>query len=150
MVSGGQAYFKAEYTCLPPQARLRPEGERREREKTAMEKNIYKVLGDSVRACRTRAGWSQEELGERAGLHPSYIGQIERCVKKISIATLQKLSAALKVKISDLLQEKSFPAAPSSWEVKLTGIIRDRPAEQQGFAYRIVKEALRPHPRRRK
>jgi XRE family transcriptional regulator, regulator of sulfur utilization len=115
-----------------------------------MEKNIYKILGDAVRAYRTHAGWSQEELGERAGLHPSYIGQIERCVKKVSIATLQKLSAALKVTISDLLQEKPFSSTPSSWETKLAGIIRDRPSEQQGFAYRIVKEALRPYPRRRK
>ena len=115
-----------------------------------MEKNIYKTLGDAVRAYRARAGWSQEELGERAGLHPSYIGQIERCVKKVSIATLQKLAAALKVPISDLLREKRVSERPSSWETKLAGIIRDRPAEQQGLAYRIVKEALRRRPVRKK
>lgn len=115
-----------------------------------MEKDIYRILGDSVRAYRVRAGWSQEELGERAGLHPSYIGQIERSVKKVSIATLQKLSSALKVAISDLLRETPVRTVRSSWETKLAGIIRDCPPEQQGLAYRIVKEALRPYSRRKK
>ena len=43
-----------------------------------MEKDIYKILGDVTRGCRLQLGWSQEELGERAGLHASYIGQIGR------------------------------------------------------------------------
>lgn len=114
-----------------------------------MEKDIYKSMGGAVRGHRMKLGWSQEDLGERAGLHPSYIGQIERGVKKISIATLQKLSTALKVGISDLLLEKPFFAGPSSWETKLAGIVRDRPPEQQELIYRLARETLRSRPRRK-
>lgn len=89
------------------------------------------------------------ELGERAGLHPSYIGQIERGVKKISLETLRKLSTALKVKISDLLEEETIINKSSCWEQKLIGIVRDRPAEQQNMIYRMAKEALRTHSARK-
>ena len=112
-----------------------------------MENDIYRTMGTAVRNHRLRHGWSQEELGERACLHPSYIGQIERGTKKISLATLQKLSAALKVKISDLLREKPISYKPSTWESKITGIVRDRPVDQQKRAYRIIKETFGFYPR---
>lgn len=110
-----------------------------------MKTDIYATLGVAVRAHRRGHGWSQEELGERAGLHPSYIGQIERGTKKVSLATLQKLSAAFKVKISDLLQEKAPDSGPSTWEHKIISIVRNRPPEQQKRTYLILKEALRPY-----
>ena len=110
-----------------------------------MKTDIYSALGSSVRAHRKKHAWSQEELGERAGLHPSYIGQIERGTKKISLATLEKLSAALKVKIADLLQEKAPESKPSSWESRILGIVKDRPAELQKRPSLISRETLRPY-----
>ncbi|MCM2266273.1 MAG: helix-turn-helix domain-containing protein [Elusimicrobiales bacterium] len=115
-----------------------------------MKTDIYSALGAAVRAFRKKQTWSQEELGERAGLHPSYIGQIERGTKKISLLTLQKLAAALKVKIADLLSEKAPDQTPSSWETRILAIIKDRPQEQQKKTYMILREALRPYPGRRK
>lgn len=41
-----------------------------------MKTDIYRTLGAAVRGYRHELGWSQEELGGRSGLHPSYIGQI--------------------------------------------------------------------------
>jgi transcriptional regulator with XRE-family HTH domain len=114
-----------------------------------MKTDIYSALGAAVRAYRADLAWSQEELGERAGLHPSYIGQIERGTKKISLATLQKIAVALKVKISDLLQEKAPAAAPSSWEKRILGIVKHRPADQQKRTYLILREALRPYSRKK-
>ncbi|MCG2726994.1 MAG: helix-turn-helix transcriptional regulator [Elusimicrobia bacterium] len=88
-------------------------------------------------------------MGERAELHPSYIGQIERGTKKISLLTLQKLSYALKIKISDLLEEKNIVYKPGTWEQKLAGIVRDKPADQQNMAYRLVKETFKSLPKRK-
>ncbi|MBI5745286.1 MAG: helix-turn-helix transcriptional regulator [Elusimicrobia bacterium] len=115
-----------------------------------MKNDIYSALGTAVRAYRKNLAWSQEELGERAGLHPSYIGQIERGTKKISLATLQKLAGALRVKLADLLQEKPPAASPSSWEKKILGIIKDRPEEQQKKTFMILREALRPYSKSKK
>ncbi len=40
--------------------------------------NIRIKLGKRIRELRKEFRWSQEELGERANLHPTYVGGIER------------------------------------------------------------------------
>lgn len=115
-----------------------------------MRTDIYSILGASVRAYRAKLGWSQEELGERAGLHPSYVGQIERGTKKISLATLNKLSAALKVRMADLLRETPPVKGRGTWENRILGIVKGRPEEQQKRTYLILKEALRPYSKTKK
>ena len=43
------------------------------------------MVGDNVRAYRERENLSQEKLAELAGLHRTYIGQVERAEKNIHI-----------------------------------------------------------------
>ncbi|MBC7105405.1 MAG: helix-turn-helix transcriptional regulator, partial [Firmicutes bacterium] len=38
----------------------------------------YGVMGRRIREARSKLGLTQEQLGERANLHYSYIGQVER------------------------------------------------------------------------
>lgn len=47
--------------------------------------NIGKIIGDRIKVYRTKLGYSQEFLAEKAGLHPTYIGQIERAETNTSI-----------------------------------------------------------------
>lgn len=115
-----------------------------------MTMDIYIALGTSVRTYRKQNGWSQEELGERAGLHPSYIGQIERGTKKVSIITFKKLADAFRIKACDLIQEKLPKARPSSWERRIVSLIQGRPALQQKHAYTIIREFFRARAARAK
>lgn len=48
---------------------------------------------------------SQEELADLAGIHRTYVSQIERGLKMPTLAILFKIASALKVKPSDLVQE---------------------------------------------
>ncbi len=57
----------------------------------------------NLRAARLARGFSQEELGARAGLHRNYIGSVERNEKNISIDTIERLANALGVDVLDLL-----------------------------------------------
>ena len=60
-------------------------------------------VGLKVTELREEKGWTQEELGHRAGLHRAYIGQVERGEKNIGLRNLEKIAKALGVKVQDLL-----------------------------------------------
>ena len=66
--------------------------------------DINKQVGERIRKARLAKGLSQEELAFEADLHRAYIGQIERGEKNIGVQNLQKIAAALKIKISKLIE----------------------------------------------
>lgn len=74
--------------------------------------DIKRVFGRNVRRHRQQLRISQEELAERADLHRTYIGDIERGVRNVSLVNIAKIAAALELPISRLLDienaEKSF------------------------------------------
>lgn len=47
--------------------------------------SIAKIIGDRIRAYRNQKGWSQEYLAEKADVHHTYIGQLERGEKNATI-----------------------------------------------------------------
>jgi transcriptional regulator with XRE-family HTH domain len=57
--------------------------------------NIAVIVGERLRIYRNRAGMSQEELAERAGIHPTYVGQLERGEKNATLGTVEKIARAL-------------------------------------------------------
>jgi len=60
-------------------------------------------LGKKLKRIRIEAGYTQERLGELTGLDRTYISGIERGVRNPSIKSLDKISRALKIKSSELL-----------------------------------------------
>jgi transcriptional regulator with XRE-family HTH domain len=50
-------------------------------------------------------GISQEELGFRAGLHRTYITDVERGARNLSLTTADRIAQALGVPLSKLLFE---------------------------------------------
>ena len=63
-----------------------------------------KTLGENIRAHRRNLKWSQEKLAEKSDLHHNYIGDIERGEENVSVDALMRISAALKVSISELVR----------------------------------------------
>ncbi len=60
------------------------------------------ALGKRLRCCRRGAGMTQEEVAERAGLHPTYIGQVERGEKNVTVESLGKILRALDSSLAEL------------------------------------------------
>ena len=67
--------------------------------------DIAKVLGQRIRNYRTAKHLSQEKLAELSGVHPTYIGQIERGEKNATIESIEKISAALNISLSKLFEK---------------------------------------------
>jgi transcriptional regulator with XRE-family HTH domain len=67
-----------------------------------MSDHILQLVGGKIRELRKAKGWSQEELGEKAGFHFSYIGGLERGERNASLENLAKVAETLEVDISRL------------------------------------------------
>lgn len=52
-------------------------------------------FGKTVRRLRLEKGWTQEDLAERAKLHPTYIGGIERGERNVSLDNIVRIARAL-------------------------------------------------------
>lgn len=52
-------------------------------------------FGECIRQLRVAKNWSQEELAVRSGLHPTYIGGIERGERNLGLDNILKLARAL-------------------------------------------------------
>lgn len=67
-----------------------------------MSENMLKLVGAKIRELRKVRGLSQEELGEKAGFHFSYVGGLERGERNVSLENLVKVAETLNVDIGEL------------------------------------------------
>ena len=65
---------------------------------------IEKKFGKRVRELRDKAGYSQEDLADLAGIHRTYLGGIERGERNPSLKNIQRIAKALKVPIDELFK----------------------------------------------
>ncbi|UHA73271.1 helix-turn-helix domain-containing protein [Paenibacillus sp. 481] len=79
-----------------------------------MDNSILASVGFRVREIRKERKLSQEQLGEIAGFHFSYIGGIERGEKNVSLLNLQKIAEALSVPVYELLKYEVNTKPPRS------------------------------------
>lgn len=59
-------------------------------------------FGAAIRKRRQELNISQEELADRAGLHRTYVSDIERGARNISLENIERIAGALKIGVSDL------------------------------------------------
>lgn len=67
-----------------------------------------KKVGLNILKIRKERGLTQERLGALAGLHKTYIGQVERGEKNIVLKDLEKIAEALNVSIRLLVSDSSL------------------------------------------
>ena len=75
--------------------------------------SIIARFGASVRKLRFRLGISQETLAERADLHRTYIADIERGARNVTLRSIDRLAKALQVSTADLLMQTCQSAPPA-------------------------------------
>lgn len=68
--------------------------------------SVRAILAANVRTMRQSLGVSQEKLGAMAGLHRTYISQLEREKLNVTLDTLELLAAVFSVRVAELLDER--------------------------------------------
>lgn len=68
----------------------------------ARQKRIRKLFGERVRSLRKAKGFSQEEFAHECELHRTYMGDVERGERNISVDNIAQIADALKITISEL------------------------------------------------
>lgn len=61
-----------------------------------------RILGQTIRSSREKAGFTQEKLAEKAELTGKYLGEVERGIVNISVDALVRIARALRVRVNDL------------------------------------------------
>lgn len=66
---------------------------------------LKKIFSNNMRKFRIEKELSQEELADKAKVHRTYIGSVEREERNITINVMEKLSIALERPITDFFKE---------------------------------------------
>ena len=67
--------------------------------------SLSTVIAQALVKYRHLSHLSQEELADAAGIHRTYVSQIERGLKMPTVDILFKISKALNIRASDLISE---------------------------------------------
>jgi transcriptional regulator with XRE-family HTH domain len=70
----------------------------------ARARDICERFGTAVKAGREALGLTQEGLAERAGIHRTYLSDVERGSRNVSLLNIERLASALELKASELLR----------------------------------------------
>ena len=73
--------------------------------KHARESDPRPAFGRTVRRLRESKGLSQEKLAELAGIHRTYIGDVERGTRNIALVNMTRIAKALGTSLSRIIAE---------------------------------------------
>jgi transcriptional regulator with XRE-family HTH domain len=65
--------------------------------------DIRQRLASNLRRLRGEHGWSQEDYADRAGIHRTYVSDIERGARNPTITVVEKLAVPFGIAPSDLI-----------------------------------------------
>ena len=60
-------------------------------------------LGERIRKLRKRRGWTQAEMAEKVGIDRSFLADVERGKRNISLLNLELIALGLQISLSRLL-----------------------------------------------
>ena len=62
------------------------------------------TFGERFRTRRQELGWSQEQLAEACGVHWTFIGQVERGRRNLSLHNILKIAGGLQLDPAELVR----------------------------------------------
>ena len=102
--------------------------------------DILRQFGDRVRNLRKAKRLTQEELAEKADLHYTYIGGIERGEKNLSLKNIEKIANAFEINIRELFnyQNSETNKAVSSIINAINDLLTDKDSNTLGLIRKLI------------
>jgi transcriptional regulator with XRE-family HTH domain len=66
--------------------------------------DIRERFGFAIKTRREELTWTQEELAHQAGIHRTYLSDIERGSRNVSLLNIERLAAALSLTLAELFE----------------------------------------------
>ena len=66
--------------------------------------DIRERFGFAVRVRREELGLTQEDLADKARIHRTYLSDIERGTRNVSLINIERVAAALSLPVSELFR----------------------------------------------
>ncbi len=104
---------------------------------------ISETVGKRLRIRRTELGYSQELTSEKAGLHPTYIGQVERGEKNLTIESLEKICNAIEYPMEDLFFRINTFDPQDVTAQKCYDLIIEQPKKEHQNIYKILDAIIK-------
>ncbi len=107
--------------------------------------DIQKIVGARIRNYRINAEMSQEALADKAGVHPTYIGQVERGEKNVTLKSLAKITDALHLPLATLLDGVDLLSAADmpneeNYPLRCYTLLEQESFARQKELYSILKD----------
>lgn len=103
---------------------------------------IALVVGERIRMYRTRKKLSQDALGELAGLHGAYIGQLERGEKNATLESIEKVARALDLPLEGLFENIIVGETKNEIPKACYDLLTPLPHREQKAILDLVKQAI--------
>lgn len=104
---------------------------------------IATIIGQRLRRRRQELGYSQELTSEKAGLHPTYIGQVERGEKNATIESIEKICIALDYPMEDLFNKIIITNTQNRNAQKCYDLIIKQPEKDQENLYLLIENIIK-------
>lgn len=104
---------------------------------------IATIVGQRLRLRRQELGYSQELTSEKAGLHPTYIGQVERGEKNATIESIEKICIALDLPMEDLFNKIVTANSKCQTAQKCYDLIISQPMKDQENLYVLIEDIIK-------
>lgn len=104
---------------------------------------IAKTIGERLRFRRLKLKYSQEQLAEKAGLHPTYIGQVERGEKNATLESIEKICIALNYPMDELFAKIIDCDRNETIANQCYALIISRPEAEQKILLELLTQILK-------
>lgn len=105
-------------------------------------RKLASKVGQRIRSHRLRMNMSQEELAERCGLHPTYIGQLERGEKNATLESIDRVARGLSVSLGSLFENVSGEDESSGYPMQAYLLVMSENEKNQERLVNILRNVI--------